>query len=66
MKIIAKDNFDRESVADSLVADNIECETYAKCMCDALRDNFSNEYGGSWFEVVPDDYKLWRGMEELI
>jgi len=34
-------------------------------MVDAL--NISEGEGGSiWFKLVPDDRKLWRGMEELV
>jgi hypothetical protein len=66
MKIIESDNFARESVADHLVADNITSEAYAIVMRDALQAKFGGENSQSYFQVKPDDYVLWRGMEELV
>lgn len=65
MKIIAVDNFARESVADWLVCENVRNETVGKIMVDALnRENGID--GGDFYKLVSDDHKLWRGMEELI
>lgn len=66
MKIICVDNYARETVADRLVADNIKSEEYAKCMCKALCDKYSSEYSTEWFQVVDDNYRLSRGMEDLV
>jgi hypothetical protein len=62
MKIIIRDNLDRESVADRLVAENAD-KNYAEFIADKLNDYFG---GGGYFSVEQDDYVLWRGMEELI
>ena len=67
MKIISTDNFDREIYSDLLIAENIRIKEYADIMCKALNDKFSNnDYADRFYKVVEDDYKLWRGMEELI
>jgi hypothetical protein len=64
MKIIAVDNFARESVADILIAENVN-EYMGKRIVDALNDK-QHENSQEWFRLVPDDYVLWRGMEELV
>jgi len=64
MKIICKDNFDRESVADSLVADNVN-EFYGKHIVNFFNDRFSHDYSPNFYVLVPDSYVLWRGMGEF-
>ena len=64
MKIIAVDNFDRESVADKLIAENVS-EYWGKRIVDALNEKL-HEDSLYYFKLVPDDYVLWRGMEELV
>ncbi|MFC3206848.1 hypothetical protein [Aquamicrobium soli] len=65
MKIIGKDNFDRESVADILVCENVANEYLGELMVDAL-NAASGEGGARFYSLRPDDYKLWRGMEEVV
>lgn len=64
MKIICTDNYGRESVAERLVAENIKNSDEASSMCAAL----NKIEGGSsdHYLVKEDDYRLWRGMEELV
>jgi len=64
MKIIRKDIFDRDTVADRLVADNIKTWKEGDVMVKALNE----EYSGCdcWYVLRDDDYVLWRGMEELV
>ncbi|OAM78194.1 hypothetical protein [Devosia elaeis] len=64
-KIIGKDNWDRETVADVLVADNIRSERDGKKMVDALNEG-ANDHTPRWHVLVPASHKLWRGMEEFI
>lgn len=64
-KLILVDNFNRETVADVLVEENLsEKEANKKA------GDYNNEHrsvNGDWFaKAVSDDYKLWRGIEELI
>jgi len=62
MKIIAVDNYGRESVADFIVCENIN-----EYLGDAVT-KYLNGWSQSevFFKLVPDDHKLWRGMEELV
>jgi hypothetical protein len=65
MKIIAVDNFGRETVADYLVCDNIKYQAQGKVMLEALRAT-CDSLSPRWFELVPDDHRLSRGMEDLV
>lgn len=65
MKIISKDNFARESVADCLVAENVHL-SYAHHIAEALQKEFGGPNASRYYEAVADDYRLWRGMEELV
>lgn len=63
MKIICTDNYARESVADRLVAENINSDREANFMLAALK---STAYETDFYQLVADDYQIWRGMEELV
>ena len=65
MKIIRTSNYNIESEAEYVVADNIKHMLQAEVMCCALQDN-SRRSDYDWFRVVDDNYKLWRGMEEFV
>lgn len=62
-KLILVDNYNRETVADRLLEENLS-------MTDAEKK--ANEYNdrnlhGDWFaKAVQDDYKLWGGISELV
>lgn len=59
MKIIAVDNYDRETVSDILVCKN--CDEYeAKIMCEALNEKLGGPSSPRFFKVVEDDYKLYK------
>lgn len=65
MKIIRTSNYNNESEAEYIVADNIKHMSHADVMCCALQDDRRrSDY--DWFRVVEDDHRLWRGMEELV
>jgi hypothetical protein len=66
LKIIGKDNFGRESVADFLVCDNVANDYVGKVMVGALNDKLGGESANCFFELVPADHKLWGGMAELV
>lgn len=65
-KIIGCDNFNRESEAEWLVADNVRSEEIGNVLVDALRAKYSGDNSPTWFKLEKADYKLWRGMEEFI
>ncbi|MNK84465.1 hypothetical protein D3C87_1043140 [compost metagenome] len=58
MKIICKDNFDRESVNDRLVCENVS-EFYGSKIVYFLNDKFSGDYSSDFYKLVEDDYKLY-------
>ena len=54
MKIIGKDNYNRENVSDYLVAENVNWY-YGKKIVELLNRNVSSTF----YEAVEDDYKLY-------
>ena len=66
MKIIKVDNFNREEVADQLIAENVN-EYWGEQLVNALNYvNSSDFHNDAFFRLVEDDYKLWGGMSELV
>lgn len=65
MKIIAKDNFARESVADILIAENVP-SYYAPAIAEFLQSKHGGDQAARYYTTADDGYVLWRGMEELI
>lgn len=63
MKVIGVDNFGRDSVADILIEDNLTAEAAEKVVSDYNDSRFTRPY---WAIAVENNYKLWRGMEELV
>ena len=57
MKIVRVDNFDRDTVCDKLVAENVN-DVYGTCMVEALNAEFSGDSLPDYFRMVPDDYVL--------
>ena len=64
MKLIAVDNFGRESVADRLIAENLS-DYWAPFLAESANRNTA-ERSDIYFRAVPDDHVLWRGMEDLV
>lgn len=64
MKIISIDSFARETVADVLVAENLN-DFWAKCIVECV-NNSPSRPDDVWLKEVPDDHKLWGGMQELV
>lgn len=64
MKLILMDNLDRETVADILVAENIQNNELADILLGRLETYFK---GSAWWPTLkPDNYRLSRGMEDLV
>lgn len=59
-KIISVDNLDREGPIgdEEVIAENIEHEEHAKCMCVALIDKFCKHDDDRFYKVVPQDRAL--------
>lgn len=65
MKIICMDNFARETIADRVVAENVKPGVEADAMLRGLIDTCWPN-GPNWYKLVEDDYKLCRGVEDLV
>ena len=59
MKIVNKDNFDRDSISDDLVAENVS-EFYATAIVEFLNLKYGGDNSPNYFSVKPDDYKLYK------
>ena len=58
MKIICIDNFDSESVSDTLIASDLtEKEAIAKAA--ELNKKYGGDYSPLYYKAVLDDYKLY-------
>lgn len=64
MKIICKDNFDRENIADTVVCENIN-EYYGELIVDFLNKK-GGENSPDYYKLVENNYRLWKGMEEFV
>lgn len=59
MKIIAVDNFDRDTHSDTLVLDNVN-KYYGEIIVEHLNDKLSGDYALDFYRLVEDDYKLYE------
>lgn len=59
MKIIRVDNFDRETVSDALIAENVSVE-YAQIITKFLNEKYSSNISPIFFRAESDDYKLYK------
>lgn len=57
MKIICVDNYDRPTVSDKLVAENLDELNGNKLV--TLLNNLNPSGGPHWYKLVEDDYKLY-------
>ena len=58
MKIVKIDNFDRDFISDELIAENV-LKYYADEIVKMLNSQCSGSNSPDYFEVKPDDYKLY-------
>lgn len=63
-KVIAVDNYSRETVADFLICESIKSEVTAKIIVDAMREYYKGS--DRWPILVEQWRPLWRGMEEFV
>jgi len=66
MKIIASDNYARETVADIVVVDKITNTYYAKLIVSLLNNRLHIVDSDKYYKLVEDDYLLSCGLEDLI
>jgi hypothetical protein len=64
MKIVMIDNFNRETVADVLIAENVN-KHFGEVIVRLLNSR-EGDSSPNYFVLKEDSYILWRGMEELV
>lgn len=65
MKVVLKSNFNDESVAERLHSDNLD-DMQAFTIAKEWNEHNCNDCSIYYAVVKPDDYKLWRGMADLV
>lgn len=65
LKIVTKDNYDRDLSVEQVVAENVN-EVIGKELVQAWKDKYWNDFSDYYLELVEDDYKLYNGYEELL
>lgn len=64
MKVILTSNWDNESVAEIVLADSLD-----KIQAEQKAEEYNSKISdtSTYYAVVkPDDYRLWRGMADLV
>jgi hypothetical protein len=64
MKVIATSNHGKETIAEVLMKDHLT-KAEAHDLADRLNEGATDDTE-MWHVAVPDDHRLWRGMEELV
>lgn len=65
MKIITKDNFDRDLFAEEVIAENVN-EAVGKQMVKTWNNKYWDDHSEYYLKLVEDDYKLYDGYTELL
>jgi len=58
MKIVGRSNYDKETVSDVLIAENVG-EFYGERIVSFLNGKYSGDNDPYFFFLMPDDYKLY-------
>jgi hypothetical protein len=65
MKIITKDNFDRDLFAEQVVAENVN-EAIGKELVKSWNDKQWSQHSSYYLALVEDDYELYDGYADLL
>lgn len=64
MKIITKDNFDRDLFVEVIIAEKVT-EHHGKEIVQLLNDKHWTETSDHYYALVEDDYKPYNGYDNL-
>jgi len=64
MKIITKDNFDRDLFVEQVVAENVN-EYFGKQLVNEWNENHWSDFSQYYLALVEDDYELYDGYALL-
>lgn len=65
MKIITKDNFDRDLFVERVIAENVS-ESFGKQFVKLWNEEYWHEQSEFYLELVDDDYVPYNGYEKLL
>jgi len=64
MKIVTKDNFDRDVFEEQLVAENVN-KYFGEQLVELHNERYWKEHSDSYLTLVEDDYELYNGYADL-
>jgi len=65
MKVVLISNHNIESMAERLLEENLDA-IQAEQKAEEWNAKNASDWSDYWAVVKPDDYKLWRGMADLV
>jgi hypothetical protein len=65
MKIITKDNFDRDLFTEKIIAENVN-KFIGEQLVKEWNDKYWTEHSDIYLALVNDDYKLYDGYADLL
>lgn len=65
MKIVTKDNFDRDVFKEEIVAENVN-EYFGEELVKEWNNKHWHEHSNIYLELVEDDYELYDGYADLM
>lgn len=65
MKIVTKDNFNRDLFKERVVAENVD-ESFGKQLVKAWNARYWNDHSDYYLVLVEDDYELYDGYADLL
>lgn len=65
MKIVTKDNFDRDIFKEDIVAENVN-EYFGEELVKEWNNKHWNEYSNIYLKLVADGYELYDGYADLM
>lgn len=65
MKIITKDNFNRDLFTEKVIAENVN-EYFGKQFVGGWNDRYWTEHSDIYLALVEDDYELYDGYADLL
>ena len=63
-QVVVSSNYSDETFAEYIIAQT-PSESFGEILAESL-NSMGDGYGTAYYKLVPMDYVLWRGMEELI
>lgn len=64
MKIVTKDNYDRDLFTEKIIAENVS-DYIGKQLIECWNNKYWDQYSNYYLELVEDDYECYNGYKDL-